>query len=103
MILEGGGNNENGTRRVGHNPARRLNAIHNGHHQVHQDQIRSVLAAPLDRFRSIAGYPSDLVARDTQDNPAQGLGRGCYVVYNSDSHASEPPMRSATTCSSVSS
>ena len=77
---------DDGARGFGHDPPGGLDAIHDRHDQVHEDQVWLLLGAALHRLGAIAGNPHHLVRRLQGDRPTQRLDGHRHVIDDGDLH-----------------
>ncbi len=63
-----------------------LQAVHAGHANVHQHDVRHVLLGEADRLHAVGGLPGEIVAVQTLDEPSQAIARQLFVVDDQDLH-----------------
>src|SRR5581483_167447 len=97
------GDDHDGARVAGHDPPGRLDAVHFGHDEVHEDEIGRVLGAPFDGFGAVAGDPGQFVAARVRQHAPHGLDGNHHVINDGYPHVSASPIKSNTACKSVSS
>jgi hypothetical protein len=71
-------------------------AVHLGHHQVHQDDIRSRLLTDLKCFLSIARFANQLKARSDPKDGCQPPPDHAVVVHDHDSDRIIVPVHRET-------
>ncbi len=96
MVFDIGGDDQDRTGSLGHDPSGRLDAIHHRHDQVHQHQIGQRGRAHPHRFGAVGSGPQHLMLGGGGDDPAQRLQRGGRIVDDRDLHGVAVPMRSTT-------
>ena len=105
MAIVGGieGHDQDRTGRRGHDLPRRLDAIHDGQQNVHQNKVGHLAGASGDRFGAIGGGPDDVVLGAGIDRQTERTHPAGIAIDDPDPHVSGGPMRSTTACNNVSS
>ena len=103
MAMDGRCDHKDWARRLLHNASRSFDAINPRHDQIHQDDVGWIFLCKANRFFAIGCNPRHAVPIRAQDSPPERFHCQFQVIHNSDLHASDSPIRSATASSRVSS
>ncbi|MNN66234.1 hypothetical protein D3C81_1817990 [compost metagenome] len=86
VLLAVDGDDDDGTRRLGHDQPGRLHTIHHRHDEVHENQVGRCLGTLAHGLGTIAGHPDHLMRRLQGQGPAQRFYRHGHIVDDGDLH-----------------
>jgi hypothetical protein len=96
VLGEGGGEDHRRRALLVGEVARDLQAVHAGHADVEQDEVRLLVADHGQRLGAVAGLARNLVAREFREQAAQAFARERLVVDDDHPHP-EPSAPSRRT------